>query len=105
MGTGSEVIFLKVSTERAIRMSDFVNVKPMKYPTSHLGMLARFPWKLHWNHSKFFRCHIYSVILCLPLFYAIDKAVNSPDNVMLWAKKRAKNAHDPFETLDHRKDL
>ncbi|ELU05770.1 hypothetical protein CAPTEDRAFT_151168 [Capitella teleta] len=86
-------------------MSDFANGKPMKYPYTVLGRLARFPWAYHWQHSQVTRAVAYSIVICAPLFMFIDKTVNMTENRIIWDAKRKNRQHDPFPTMDHRKDL
>ena len=68
----------------------------MIYPYGNMGKLLYFPWKHHWKHGRGLRFLAYSLILSLPVFYQINKFVNSPGNVEEWKRIREARKHDPF---------
>ncbi|KAK2168357.1 hypothetical protein LSH36_17g00030 [Paralvinella palmiformis] len=72
------------------------------YPYSLLGKFVRYPWAKHWKQGRFYRYYAYSIIICLPLFHLIGKAVNSPENLAMWKGIRAERKHDQFAPVkDH----
>lgn len=55
-------------------MSDAAKVgRPMKYPYTYTAKIAQFPYKHYFKHSWLARYWIYSIIICTPLFYSIQK--------------------------------
>lgn len=47
--------------------------RPMKYPYTHAARFAQFPYKFYWKNSWLVRYWMYSTIICLPIFYSIQK--------------------------------
>lgn len=47
--------------------------RPMKYPYTYAAKLAQFPYKFYFKNSWAVRYWVYSSILCLPIFYGIEK--------------------------------
>jgi len=70
--------------------------KRMMFPYSNIGKLVYFPWKFYWKQGRGLRYLTYSIIATLPIFYQINKFVNSPGNVAEWTRIREARKHDPF---------
>ncbi|CAB0031228.1 unnamed protein product [Trichogramma brassicae] len=67
--------------------------RPMKYPYTMSAKMAQFPYKFYWKHSWGFKYWVIASILCVPVFYKIQKLSYSPNNVKVWAEIRHKEFH------------
>lgn len=47
--------------------------RTMKYPYTFTAKLAHFPYAYYWKNNWFFRYFCYGSVLCLPIFYKIQK--------------------------------
>ncbi|XP_008205515.1 uncharacterized protein LOC100118244 [Nasonia vitripennis] len=77
-------------------MADEVS-RPMKYPYTLSAKIAQFPYKHYYKHSWAFKYFLYSTIICLPIFYKIQKMSYSPENVKKWDEIHRKE----FSGADH----
>lgn len=68
--------------------------RPMKFPYTWSARIAQFPLKFYINNNWIFKYYGFAVLLCVPIFYKIQKLSNSPDNVAKWAQIRK---HHPQE--------
>ncbi|XP_044011622.1 uncharacterized protein LOC122854747 [Aphidius gifuensis] len=60
----------------------------MKFPYTLTAKMVNFPYKHYYKHAWLTRYWIAGLIVCVPIFYKITQAVNSPENVEKWRKIR-----------------
>ncbi|XP_058790017.1 uncharacterized protein LOC131663564 [Phymastichus coffea] len=64
--------------------------RPMKYPYTLSAKIAQFPFKYYYDNSWVFKYSAFAFILCIPIFYKIQKMSYSPENVKKWQETRRK---------------
>ncbi|XP_076283464.1 reduction of Rh1 [Lasioglossum baleicum] len=63
-----------------------INSRRMKYPYTLSAKIAQFPAKYYFNNpnSWVFKYWVFGTLICLPIFYQIQKLSFSPENVKKW---------------------
>ncbi|XP_014205971.1 uncharacterized protein LOC106637621 [Copidosoma floridanum] len=64
-------------------MADEVS-RPMRFPYTYTAKIAQFPYKFYFKHSWGFKYWVIASVLCLPVFYKLQKMSYSPENVKNW---------------------
>jgi len=64
----------------------------MKFPYTTTAQLGLFPYRFYWNNQWLFKYWLIACVVTFPVFNAIDKLANSPENKKKWAEIRAKEA-------------
>lgn len=67
--------------------------RPMKYPYTLSAKIAQFPFKHYIDNAWGFKYFLISAVVCLPIFYKIQKLSYSPANVEKWSKAESKKGH------------
>lgn len=62
----------------------------MVYPYTYAAKLAQFPYKHYWNNVWVFKYYCIAFVVCMPLFYKIQKMSFAPENVKKWQEIRRK---------------
>ncbi|KAK8727215.1 hypothetical protein OTU49_009755, partial [Cherax quadricarinatus] len=70
--------------------SNKMSGRTMKYPYTITAKFLSFPYKYYYKNVWAFRYYVFSVVLCMPIFYKIQKLACSPANVAKFAEKAAK---------------
>lgn len=47
--------------------------RPMKFPYTFSAKIAQFPWRFYIDNSRVYRYYLISIVLCLPIFYKIER--------------------------------
>ncbi|XP_060536631.1 uncharacterized protein LOC132708357 [Cylas formicarius] len=66
--------------------------RPMKYPYTFSAKIAQFPWKFFAKHNWIVRYYVFGFLSAFPVFVAVGRLANSPENVAKWAEIRRKEA-------------
>ncbi|XP_076656603.1 reduction of Rh1 [Halictus rubicundus] len=58
----------------------------MKYPYTLSAKLSQFPFKFYFNRPNtwVFKYWVFAAVVCIPVFYKIQKLSFSPENVKKW---------------------
>ncbi|XP_044755254.1 uncharacterized protein LOC123314192 [Coccinella septempunctata] len=88
------------SKDRLLRALNLKPERPMKYPYTLAAQIMQFPYAFHLKNQWIWRYYVYAVIVCVPVFWKLNKMANSPGNVQKWKElKRLEKEH-----LKHRWD-
>ncbi|XP_018326118.1 uncharacterized protein LOC108737651 [Agrilus planipennis] len=68
--------------------------RPMKFPYTFSAKIAQFPYKFYYDNNWMAKYYCYAVILCLPVFYKLERVSKSPASRKHWAEIQAKEAHE-----------
>jgi len=66
--------------------------RTMVFPYTMTARLAQFPFKWYWKNEWLMRYYAYAIVICIPVFFWIQKKSYAPANVALWKEKARKEA-------------
>lgn len=60
--------------------------RPMKFPYTLSAQIAQFPFMHYYNHPRswILKYWLLANVVCLPVFYSIQKLSYNPENVKKW---------------------
>jgi len=62
----------------------------MKFPYTFSAQVAQFPLKFYMNNNWMWKYYAIALGVCIPIFYKIGKASNTPENKRVWDENRRK---------------